>query len=106
MKYLLLLIFLVSSCVVPTHTELIVTTVYVGKFIESLYANGHTQIVTDQITVSVRGNIIVPEGAHCYVKRNLSNYDMHPDIAWQLEKQKFFWVGSDKYRIIRNIHFK
>ncbi|MBN2570525.1 MAG: hypothetical protein JXA68_00235 [Ignavibacteriales bacterium] len=76
-----------------------------GRYADSYYNGFSTQIVTEQITVFVKGRVIVPDSAFCYVHRESSPYDYHPVIAWQMERQTLLWLGSEGHRIIKNVKF-
>ena len=83
------------------------TKFYVGKHISSTPVEKGTIVLTDQIIVKVKDDPQVPDGALCYIRMGYMRGDIHPDIAFHLQKQWFTWNGAEnEYLLINNVLLK
>jgi len=103
-KYLILFLLVLYSC--SSGTKIEQTKYYVGKYETSFVDGKHTKILTSDAIVTIKGDPNIPEGSICYIRVAPMSYDMHPDIAWRMEEQYFSWVGSEEYKIAKNIKLK
>ena len=109
MRYLLILLVLIYSCsrIFYPEPQLEKIKIYMGKYERSIQAKDYTAIQTSHVIILLKENPDIPVGVWCYIKRKPCRYPMHPDIAWQIERQFFTWQGSDKeYRLHKNIKLK
>jgi hypothetical protein len=104
-----LLFVLGCTTLQDTHSNLNLTKMYVGKYVDSEYveSEGHYFVTTTMGIFRVKDSLSVPDSALCYIRRDYSSYDFHPDIAWQMETQYLTWYGTEEeYRLKKNIDFR
>lgn len=105
---IILLVAVTLSC---THTaypegELQKTKIYVGHYLNTTVKDGVCYIETDKCLVIIEEAPPIPDSAWCYVRKEECRYDYHPDIARQLERFYFSFVGGEmEYRMKNSIAF-
>lgn len=88
-----------------TETGLTKSKVYVGMYTGSIIVNDkYTFIMTSQGMFKIKDNPLIPDSTWCYVRIQETSWDMHPDIAKQMQINFFTWKGSDReYRVYNDI---
>lgn len=105
----ILLLFVLGCSNLNYPSTMTVTKKYVGVYIDTNYIESEDYyfVTTSMAIFKVKDSLNVPANAFCYIRRELPHYDMHPDIAWQMEHQYLTWSGSEKeYRLKKNIDFR
>ena len=99
-----------ASCVLTQNTGINITKKYVGEYVSTheLIDEKYCIVTTTMGIFFVKDTTFyVPDSALCYIRRDMCAYDMHPDIAWQMEHQYFTWSDTEKeYRLKKNVDFR
>ena len=107
MRYLIIILIVLCSCTHKVYKEeqLVKTKVYVGKYEYGVQYDREYRVITTDLIIILHDNPYVDSAALCYIIRKpFYEWQIHPDIAWQMEGQWFTWLGTnDKYRLKRNI---
>lgn len=106
---IIFLIFIGCSSSIRTSNRFVLSKMYVGKYVNIHYIESDDIyfVTTTMGIFRIKDSLHVPDNALCYIRREYSHYDMHPDIAWQLEHQYFTWNGTEEeYRLKKNLDFR
>ena len=109
--HILVLALVLSGCVSTSGIEegvIYKTKIFVGYSLKVSQSEDFTHILTSEGYFRIKErDIEISDSTWCYIRLLPCRHDMHPDIAEQMCRKYFTWIGTDKeYRIDNKIKLK
>lgn len=101
-SFILLFSCVSGSKIINTEDNIRKTKIYIGKYIYSEPNEFNTYIITEHALIVIGENPKIPDDAWCYVRIEISHWDMHPRVLYYVSKKYFTWNGAEKEYLVYN----